>query len=89
MPKNTSKDPGSDIGSRTMPNPVIKASVAEGMYQRLEEEAERLGITVPELTRFALIAALESPRRMEDVIAVQERLAAIEKRLTVLEKRTK
>lgn len=64
------------VGSSPVPNPTLKASVPEDLYNRVLKESERVGVDPPMYVRQVLIMALDGPRRLEDCVTIMGRLDA-------------
>lgn len=78
--------PPERVGSGPVANPVLKASVSEPLFQRVQDEAERVGVDVPTFVRQSIIAVIESPRRREDAVAFLRRIDDLENRVKELER---
>lgn len=46
--------------SSPMANPTIKFSAPQRLYERAQEEADRLGVSVPQLALMALVDRLDA-----------------------------
>jgi hypothetical protein len=48
-----------DVMSDAMASPTIKFSAPQRLYERAQEEAERVGVSVPQLALMALVDRLD------------------------------